>query len=560
MISVDTKTPTQTSASPFLLPFASEEGDSKITLTFSELLKGLTTKDNEKIIQNGSLVLALGKDVKATKKSEDVKEIDVVPTAKAEIATTLTETPLELNPQLTQNLTPKELKSLVSDAKKYLKTKIIESEGFKKAEIQKLPKTLKGLVAVAKKFGLDMSKITIEEIKVDPKITAKLEKPEILKAVPQKNLKDAIAHKEVIASKEVPIHKEAQVVPPKTLKDAIAPKEVQVVASKTLKDVITPKEVHSPKEVPEHKEAPSVPPKVVPNVTVSKIVPKKMQQHKTEKDTQVSSDANILNVREEELPKKIKSTPLFKAQTKVELSTQEMVHTKINTTIESKTPKQKADETLKMLLRGEKVTKKESSLTADFSVATARVIAPQATTDAKKSLESLLKGEHNDSSSSLSKTDGFNVAKADSFEVKIHEAKQMTKYLSQDVKTAIEDYKSPFTRVKVQLNPQRLGEIDLTIVQRGKNLHINLSSNNVAVNTLAMNAQDLKVQLANNGINNATLNFNNNASDSSQSSFSQQQQNPQHGREAKDEYNYFDNEEKNEEILNSLEIVVPNYA
>ena len=532
MISVDTKTPTKTSAFPSLIALASEEGDSKITLTFSELLKGLTTKSDDKLIQNGALVLALDKDIK---KFDDVKGL--------EIGTTLKETPLELNPELTKNLTPTELKTLISDAKNYLKTKIIESEGFKKSEIQKLPKTLKGLVAVAKKFGLDMSKITIEEIKVNPKITVKLERPEVLK--------------------------EVQVVPQKTLKDVIAPKEVQAVSQKTLKDVIAPKEVQV---VPREKQEKLVEvQKTVQDVVPSKIVPKKqvkeqpavhvkqMKQTRTEKDVEVSSDANVFTIREEELPKKIKSTPLFKAQTKIEISTQQMVHTKINSSIEIKTPKQKADETLKMLLRGEKVTQKESGFIADFSVATARVIAPQATTDAKKSLESLLKGEQGDSGS-VSKTDGLNVAKADSFEIKLNEAKQMTKFLSQDVKTAIEDYKSPFTRVKVQLNPQRLGEIDLTIVQRGKNLHINLSSNNAAVNTLAMNVQDLKVQLANNGINNATLNFNNNSSDSSQSGFGQQQQNSQHGREAKDEYNYFENEEKNEEILNSLEIVVPSYA
>ena len=51
--------------------------------------------------------------------------------------------------------------------------------------------------------------------------------------------------------------------------------------------------------------------------------------------------------------------------------------------------------------------------------------------------------------------------------MKLNEAKQMIKYLAPDVKSAIEDYKSPFTRVKLQLNPQKLGEVDLTIVQRG---------------------------------------------------------------------------------------------
>ena len=144
------------------------------------------------------------------------------------------------------------------------------------------------------------------------------------------------------------------------------------------------------------------------------------------------------------------------------------------------------------------------------------------------------------------------------FEVKLNEAKQMIKYLSSDVKTAIEDYKSPFTRVKVQLNPQKLGEVDLTIVQRGKNLHVNLSSNTAAINTLSINANELRTQLNNNGINNATLNFNNNSqSDSSNSGQEQQRQNEQ---KANEEYNYFESDENNEEILNSLEIVVPNYA
>ncbi|WP_297485683.1 flagellar hook-length control protein FliK, partial [Sulfurimonas sp.] len=199
-------------------------------------------------------------------------------------------------------------------------------------------------------------------------------------------------------------------------------------------------------------------------------------------------------------------------------------------------------------------------LTADFSVATAKVIAPSVNRASTKNLEALLKTSKSKSEEKDTKTEVMHAPKADSFEVKLHEAKQMVKYLSHDIKTAIEDYKSPFTRVKVQLNPQKLGEVDLTIVQRGKNLHINLSSNNAAINTLAMNANDLKVQLNNSGINNASLNFSNNSQDSGQSSFGQQQQNSQHGREARDEYNYIEHEEKNEEILNSLEIVVPNYA
>ena len=224
--------------------------------------------------------------------------------------------------------------------------------------------------------------------------------------------------------------------------------------------------------------------------------------------------------------------------------------------VEQKIPTSRADETLKLLLRGEKPTSIDTSLglTKDFSVATARVVAPSATTEATKSIEKLLRG---DLGEDVSKPDVLTTNKADSFEVKINEAKQMMKYLSQDVKTAIEDYKSPFTRVKVQLNPAKMGEVDLTVVQRGNNLHVSLSANNTAINTLSMNVNELKVQLVNNGIQNATLNFSNTSQGNEQNA---QQQHRQNERQAREEYNYFENEEQNEEILSSLEIVVPNYA
>ena len=72
-----------------------------------------------------------------------------------------------------------------------------------------------------------------------------------------------------------------------------------------------------------------------------------------------------------------------------------------------------------------------------------------------------------------------------------------------------------------------------------------------------MNVNDLKVQLANNGIQNATLNFSNGSQAGEQNAHQQHRQND---RQAREEYNYFENEEQNEEILSSLEIVVPNYA
>ena len=512
MISLEQKTVTSTSSSP-IGTSAKEESEAP-TLSFSELLKGQKSitppKDekvtqSDKVVQNGALILSLEENVEPKTALKSSKSDTLRSLLTGEKVIKETELPLALNPEVTESMKPVEIKQLIQDAKTYLKTKIIESEGFKKSEIEALPKTLKGLAEVAKKFGIDVSKITLEEVKVDTKVATKLE----LKV--ETPLKQTAQESD---SKEIKVN---------TAKVDIEP-EIELKVVKQVKTSSNTKEVD------------------------------------LREDTQRFTEQAKTDTKAKEVPAALKSTPLFKAQASKEITTEQLVNAKINTTEEVKSPKQKSDETLKMLLRGDKVTQKDTGFTADFSVATARVIAPQATTDARKNLETLLRGD-SEENSSAAKTDGLNVNKADSFEVKLNEAKQMTKYLSADVKTAIEDYKSPFTRVKVQLNPQKLGEIDLTVVQRGKNLHINLSSNNVAINTLALNANDLKAQLSNNGINNASSNFNNN-SQNSESSFSgqQQQQNSQNEREAGREYNYFENEEVNEEVLTSLEIVVPSYA
>ncbi|RLA79496.1 MAG: flagellar hook-length control protein FliK [Epsilonproteobacteria bacterium] len=482
MITLDAKPENSTSSSPLNL---SSEEEPKIS--FSELLKEVNPKKDDKVIQNGAMILALESDQKVVKEnSKSIGKDTLLSLLKTDKKTTLKDSePLELNPKITQNLSIKEVKTLIAGAKEYLKEKIVQSDGFKDTQIKELPKTLKGLSQLAQKIGIDVSKITIEEVQV--KTTNRVE-------------------------------------PKSTLKE-----EVKLQVQSDVKELkSTPKEQVALKEV------------------------------KTKADDK-NQAVQIVEDKKIEVPKQavfLKETPLFKAQTPSEHTTEQLVASK-QFKIEEKNPKTRADETLKLLLRGEKSTQINSIMTADFSVATAKVMATTATSEATKALESLLHGESSESSNNL-KIDGLSTLKSDSFEVKLNEAKQMIKYLSSDVKTAIEDYKSPFTRVKVQLNPQKLGEIDLTIVQRGKNLHISLSSNSAAINTLSVNANELRVQLTNNGINNASLNFN--SQDSSHSSAGQQEQHRQREQQAQDKYNYFGNEEHAEEILSSLEIVVPHYA
>ncbi len=97
--------------------------------------------------------------------------------------------------------------------------------------------------------------------------------------------------------------------------------------------------------------------------------------------------------------------------------------------------------------------------------------------------------------------------KEGSLELKMAESRQLVSQLSKDIKEAMEQYKPPFTKLSMKLKPERLGEIDVSMVQRGNSVHINLSSNPVALNLLQNNAAELKEALAQAGLGDSSMNF-----------------------------------------------------
>lgn len=149
--------------------------------------------------------------------------------------------------------------------------------------------------------------------------------------------------------------------------------------------------------------------------------------------------------------------------------------------------------------------------------------------------------------------------KADSLEVKSKEAQQSLRLFASDLKEAVQDYKPPFTRLTMKLNPEKLGEVEVTLVQRGNNVHVNIQSNNTAsVAFLAHNATELKAQLAHQGITNATMNFM--SGGENQHNGDQQQRQQEHHQNRFKAYQSFEELELNEEQLSALEIIIPHYA
>ncbi|MBE0498485.1 MAG: flagellar hook-length control protein FliK [Campylobacterales bacterium] len=133
---------------------------------------------------------------------------------------------------------------------------------------------------------------------------------------------------------------------------------------------------------------------------------------------------------------------------------------------------------------------------------------------------------------------------------KIVESKQLIQHMAQNIKESMENYRPPFTKIKMQLNPQKFGEMEVTLVQRGNNVHININASSSALTVMMQNAHELKAQLSAQGLGDASMNFS-----------SHQQQQNQHRREnAHSAYEKFQEfEDEFTEVATAIEIVVPRY-
>ncbi|HED6134933.1 TPA: flagellar hook-length control protein FliK [Campylobacter coli] len=86
-------------------------------------------------------------------------------------------------------------------------------------------------------------------------------------------------------------------------------------------------------------------------------------------------------------------------------------------------------------------------------------------------------------------------------------SKETLQHFSQDLKAAMEQYKAPITKLSITLNPHNLGEVEVTLVQRGNNLHINFNSNTNAMNLFIQNQAEFKNSLVNMGFTGLEMNF-----------------------------------------------------
>ena len=132
--------------------------------------------------------------------------------------------------------------------------------------------------------------------------------------------------------------------------------------------------------------------------------------------------------------------------------------------------------------------------------------------------------------------------------VKHTEVKSSLNHFSTDLKEKIESYKPPITRLKMVLNPKNLGEVEVTLIHRGNNLHVNITSNTNTMTLFNQNQAEFKNSLVNMGFTNLEMNF----SDQSKNGQQNQKNNKKNGAS-------FEELQTQENGDSSVELVIPRY-
>ncbi|MDO7253860.1 flagellar hook-length control protein FliK [Helicobacter cappadocius] len=134
-------------------------------------------------------------------------------------------------------------------------------------------------------------------------------------------------------------------------------------------------------------------------------------------------------------------------------------------------------------------------------------------------------------------------------------AKETIKNFAQNLSEEIKNYKPPMSKLSLELNPEKLGKVELTIKQIGNNLHVSVVSNNQAIALFVQNQVDLRQNLAMIGFSGVDLNF---SSQDNPQKENQDSGNQKRNKNSLKEYEEVKNTSQTQ--YDTMEIVLPKYA
>ena len=130
---------------------------------------------------------------------------------------------------------------------------------------------------------------------------------------------------------------------------------------------------------------------------------------------------------------------------------------------------------------------------------------------------------------------------------KTHDTQKTFHNFAQEFKEKVESYKPPLMKIKMQLSPKNLGDVDVTLINRGNNLHVNINSTPNTIAIFTQNQTEFKNALVNMGFTGLQMNFGE----------SKEQDRGQQGYKSGKTTKNLPTDEEQE--LNSFEIIVPRY-
>lgn len=187
----------------------------------------------------------------------------------------------------------------------------------------------------------------------------------------------------------------------------------------------------------------------------------------------------------------------FEKSLQSELSKENLSTNATNTSFESKNPTN-----LESLM-----SKLQSKLNADTTSTTS------VQTLSERQSEQVAKADEIDFGISSDDNSELNAALKDLSQVSRSELKsdlnlkETFRNFAQDFKEQMQTYKPPITRFNITLNPSNLGEVEVTLVQRGQNLHISFNTNTSTMNLFIQNQAEFKNSLVNMGFTGLEMNF-----------------------------------------------------
>ncbi len=119
-----------------------------------------------------------------------------------------------------------------------------------------------------------------------------------------------------------------------------------------------------------------------------------------------------------------------------------------------------------------------------------------------------------------------------------------------DLRERIENYKPPIMKIKMTLNPKDLGSVDVTMINRGNTLQVNINSNSNTMAIFTQNQAEFKNSLVNMGFTNLSMNFSSNGNAQGEN---------HHKNRSKSRENFEESIEQINEDTQSIELIIPRY-